>query len=42
MIPAITILSARDSIAVLCSSTEITGNVAVAVFNLTWTGFAVL
>jgi hypothetical protein len=42
MIPAITILSARDSIAVLCPSTEITGNVAVAVFNLTWTGFAVL
>lgn len=37
-----TILADRESIAIPFTSSEITGGVALAVFNLTWTGFTVL
>ena len=42
IVTAATILAGRDSIAIPFSSTKITSEVILAVFNLTWTGFTVL
>lgn len=42
IVTAATILADRESIAVPGLSTEITGGVTLAIFNLTWTGFTVL
>ena len=42
IVTAATILAGRPSIAIPFSSAEITNEVALAVFNLTWTGFTVL
>jgi hypothetical protein len=42
IVTAATILAARPSIAIPFSSAAITNEVALAVFNLTWTGFTVL